>query len=169
MGRSVRGPGVVQRKVNRLLNIFYQHHCMTEKQITLIKNSWKLLRKIDPVLIGDVFYSKLFIDLPQVAHLFKTPRPQQSEKLIAMISLIVRRLHNLDELNKEIEELAVRHVSYGAKPEHYAAIGKALLWTLERGLGYDWNKELEQAWQACYAMLSATMIKAAGYTSKTFR
>jgi hemoglobin-like flavoprotein len=39
-------------------------------------------------------------------------------------------------------------------------VGKALLWTLERGLGTDWSEELKEAWQACYKMLSDTMINA---------
>ena len=134
---------------------------MTEHQIVLIKNSWKLLRNIKPAIIGDVFYSKLFVDVPQVVHLFKTPRELQSEKLIAMLTLIVSKLQSLDDLTKDIEQLAIRHVSYGTKPEHYKAVGNALLWTLERGLGRDWNPELKEAWSACYNHLSSTMIRAA--------
>ena len=134
---------------------------MTEQQILLVKNSWKLFRGVDPVIIGDAFYSKLFIDVPEVAHLFKTPRAEQSKKLIDMLTLIVSRLDRLDELTPEIEQLAIRHVQYGAKPEHYKAIGRALLWTLERGLGMDWNEELKQAWASCYHSLSSTMIRAA--------
>jgi hemoglobin-like flavoprotein len=139
---------------------------MTEQQIALIKNSWKLLRNVDPVLIGDVFYSKLFVDVPEVKHLFKTTRAEQSKKLITMLGMIVAKLDRLDDLTTEIEQLAVRHVKYGTRPEHYAAVGGALLWTLERGLGADWNNVLREAWAACYGHLSSTMIRAAGYELK---
>jgi hemoglobin-like flavoprotein len=134
---------------------------MTQHQVELVKNSWKLLRKVDPVLIGDVFYSKLFVDFPYVEHLFKTPREEQSKKLIAILAVVVSKLDQLEELTSDIEKLASRHVSYGVKPEHYAHVGSALLWTLERGLGGDWNEELKQAWATCYGILSSTMINAA--------
>src|SRR5215207_6871107 len=139
---------------------------MTERQINLIKNSWKLLRNVDPVLIGDVFYSKLFVDAPELAHLFKTPRPEQSKKLITMLSVVVNKVDSLDELQDSLRQLALRHVQYGTRPEHYALVGNALLWTLERGLGADWNEELKHAWANCYSVLSTSMINASSYATK---
>lgn len=136
---------------------------MTEEQILVVKKTWKIFREIDPVLIGDVFYSKLFVDLPEVKHLFKIPRPQQSKKLVDMLSMIVGRLDRLDELTEDIRQLAIRHVNYGVKVSHYRAVGEALIWMLRQGMGRDWNKEVEAAWKACYKMLSDTMIDAAGY------
>jgi len=136
---------------------------MTAEQIALVKKSWRVFRDIDPVLIGDVFYSKLFLELPHVKHLFKTSRDVQSRKLIDMLSVIVGRLDRLDEITEDIQQLAIRHVTYGAKPEHYKAIGRTLIWTLRQGLGVDWTPELEEAWISCYKTLSDTMIKAANY------
>ena len=54
--------------------------------------------------------------------------------------------------------LAQRHVSYGARAEHYPVVGAALLWTLEKGLGEAWTKEVADAWTAAYATLSSYMI-----------
>jgi len=41
-----------------------------------------------------------------------------------------------------------------------------LLWTLERGLGSDWNPELAEAWTQCYTLLADTMISATGHQPK---
>jgi len=139
---------------------------MTAEQIALVKKSSKVFRDIDPVLIGDVFYSKLFLEVPHVKHLFKTSRDVQSRKLIDMLSVIVGRLDRLDEITEDIQQLAIRHVRYGAKPEHYKAIGRTLIWTLKQGLGVDWTPDLEDAWISCYKTLSDTMIKAANYKSQ---
>jgi nitric oxide dioxygenase len=139
---------------------------MTGDQIALVKHSWKVFRDIDPAIIGDVFYSKLFVEAPYVRHMFKTPRPAQSKKLIDMISMIVGRLDRLSELTEDIKKLAVRHVDYGVKPSHYKAVGIALLWTLQQGLGKDWNDATREAWESCYKMLSDTMIDAADYTQR---
>jgi hypothetical protein len=36
---------------------------LTKNETVLIKKSWDLLRKIDPIVLGDVFYSKLFLTI----------------------------------------------------------------------------------------------------------
>lgn len=136
---------------------------MTEKQIKLVKKSWSYFREIDPELVGDVFYSKLFLDAPRVRHLFHSSKEEQAKKIVQMLSIIVSRLDTLDELNEEITQLAVRHVRYGVKASHYKLIGTALLWTLQQGLDKDWNEEVKEAWSACFQTISTTMINASGY------
>ena len=136
---------------------------MTNEQILLVKKSWNIFREIDPVIVGDVFYSKLFFDTPYLEKLFHTPKEQQSRKLIEMLSVIVGRLDRLEELTEEIKQLAIRHVQYGVKEQHYKAVGTALLWTLRQGLGNDWNEEVNEAWATCFQILSDTMINASGY------
>lgn len=139
---------------------------MTKDQILLIKKTWSIFREIDPVLIGDVFYSKLFFDMPPLENLFRTPKEIQSKKLVDMLSVIIGRLDNLEELTEEIKQLAIRHVQYGVKDQHYKAVGTALLWTLQQGLGRDWNEEVREAWTACFQIVSDTMINASGYKKR---
>jgi hemoglobin-like flavoprotein len=139
---------------------------MTKEQILLVKKSWGIFREIDPVLVGDVFYSKLFFDMPFLEKLFHTPKEEQSRKLIEMLSVIVGRLDRLEELTEEIKQLAIRHVQYGVKEQHYKAVGTALLWTLRQGLGNDWNEKVNEAWSTCFQILSDTMINASGYKNR---
>lgn len=133
---------------------------MTHQEVLLVKNSWKIFQAINPVLVGDVFYTKLFMTAPKLRHLFSTSKEEQSKKLIEMLNVIVGRLNRLDELTEDIRQLALRHAGYGVKAEHYNAVGMALLWTLEKGLGKDWTKDVEDAWVACYTILADTMINA---------
>ena len=139
---------------------------MTEQQITLVKNSWKIFRDIDPLLIGDVFYSKLFMDHPELKRMFPRNMEEQYKKLIDMLSAVIGRLERLDELTIEIAALAQRHVGYGVKPFHYQIVGEALLWTLQQGLGKDWDDDAKDAWLTCYNILSDTMINASGYAKQ---
>ena len=131
---------------------------LTAKEIALVKKSWVSIRKIDPVIIADVFYTKLFHDNPQLRKMFPQNIEEQYTKLIDMLNTIIARLEKLDDLKGDIVQMAKRHVNYGVKPEHYNMVGKALLWTLQKTLGADWNAELRTAWVNCYAVLSGTMI-----------
>jgi len=140
---------------------------MTAQQIHLVKSSWRIFQSISPELIGDVFYSKLFMAVPNLRSMFHISTQEQSKKLIEMLNVIIGRLDRMEEVTEDIRQLAIRHVKYGVKPEHYTAVGDALLWTLQHGLGKDWNNEVKDAWSACYKMLSQIMINAAGYSSST--
>lgn len=133
---------------------------MTKEEILLIKRTWKLFREINPTVVGDTFYSKLFLENPSVRKMFPKDMNQQYQKLIDMLSTIVGRLDNLDELSNDIAAMAQRHVTYGVKPAQYKKVGEALLWTLEQGLGKDYTPAVKEAWAKCYATLADAMINA---------
>jgi hemoglobin-like flavoprotein len=137
---------------------------MTEQQMDIVKTTWKTLSGVSPALLGDVFYSKLFLDNPPLRQLFPKSMDEQYKKLMDTLSVIVARLERLDELKNDIAQLAKRHVGYGVRPAHYKMVGVALLWTLEQGLGRDWNDEVKESWEACYSIISETMISAGGYS-----
>lgn len=133
---------------------------MTNEQVKIIRNTWRSLQGIDATLLGDVFYSRLFLKEPSLRKMFQVPREVQAKKLIDMLDLIVSRLDRLDEVSEDIRQLGKRHVGYGVKPKHYEEVGKALLWSISKGLGKDWNKEVEEAWAACYSTLTGAMLDA---------
>ena len=134
---------------------------MTAQQIILVQKSWKIFRDIQPSLVGDVFYSKLFTMHPELRRMFPSSMDGQYKKVIDMISVIVTRLERLNEVLDEIKALGKRHAGYGVMPWHYQVVGQALLWTLQQGLGRDWTGDVEEAWKKCYELLSETMINAA--------
>ncbi len=134
---------------------------MTERQILLVKKTWRLFQGINPTTTGDAFYSKLFADKPALRKMFPAGMNEQYRKLFDMLTAIVVRLDKLDQMSDEIEAMAKRHVKYGVKAAHYQYVGNALLWTLEKGLGSDWNHEVKGAWTVCYNLISEKMIKSA--------
>jgi nitric oxide dioxygenase len=134
---------------------------MTNEQIQLVKKTWRVFRGISPATVGDLFYSKLFADTPSLRKMFPADMQQQYQKLIDMLNAIVTRLDKLDELTDEIAAMAQRHVGYGVRPGHYKLVGNALLWTLQKGLGEDWNEEVKNAWTTCYKIIADTMINSA--------
>ena len=134
---------------------------LTQRETVLIKKSWNSLGKIDPLVVGDVFYSKLFFDNPELRKMFPEDMEGQYRKLVDMLNTIIARLERLDELKGDIVSMAKRHKNYGVKPHHYNLVGRALLWTLQKELGPEWNEDVRAAWINCYAILSGTMITVA--------
>jgi len=125
---------------------------LTKNETALIKKSWGLLRKIDPIVLGDAFYSKLFFDNPELRKMFPEDMEGQCRKLLDMLNTIIERLEKIDELKGDIVAMAKRHEGYGVKPEQYSAVGIALIWTLQKRLGAEWTDEIRSAWVNCYAI-----------------
>ena len=133
---------------------------MTPDQIKLVQTSFA---KVVPIAAtaADLFYGRLFEIAPHVRPMFPEDLSEQKKKLIAMLGTAVAGLSNLDTVLPAVRALGHRHAGYGVKAEHYAPVGSALLWTLEKGLGTAFAPEVKEAWAAAYLLLSTAMVDAA--------
>ena len=132
---------------------------MTPNQIKLVQTSFAQVAPI-AATAADLFYGRLFEIAPQVRAMFPTDLSEQKKKLMAMLGTVVAGLNNLDTLMPAVRALGRRHGGYGVKAQHYAPVGAALLWTLEKGLGAAFTPDVKDAWATAYIVLSTTMIDA---------
>jgi hemoglobin-like flavoprotein len=133
---------------------------MTPEQVKLVQQSFA---KVAPIAdqAAEMFYARLFEIAPQVRSLFHGDMAEQRRRLVATLAVVVNGLGDLPSVLPAASALAKRHVGYGVRPEHYAVVGEALLWTLERGLGPQWTPETAAAWTAAYGTLSGYMVSEA--------
>jgi hemoglobin-like flavoprotein len=133
---------------------------MTPDQVKLVQQSFS---KVVPISdqAAVMFYDRLFEIAPQVKSMFPADMTAQRGKLMATLAAVVNGLGNLESILPAASALAKRHVSYGAKAEHYPVVGAALLWTLKKGLGDGWTPEVAEAWTTAYGTLSGFMISEA--------
>src|SRR6202171_4937701 len=133
---------------------------MTPDQVKLVQESFAKVAPISETA-AVLFYDRLFEIAPAVKAMFPADMTGQRKKLMAMLAAVVNGLANLESILPAASALAQRHVSYGAKAEHYPVVGVALLWTLKKGLGDAWTPEVAAAWTAAYGTLSGYMISQA--------
>ena len=133
---------------------------MNPKQVELVQESFAKVAPISEAA-AKIFYDRLFEVAPQVRAMFPDDMTEQRKKLMATLAVVVGGLPNLPSILPAASALAKRHVSYGAKAEHYPVVGGALLWTLEKGLGEAWTPDVAAAWTSAYGTLSGYMISEA--------
>jgi len=133
---------------------------MTPEQVTIIKSNFAQVVG-QKEAVGLIFYERLFTIAPEVKPMFKGDLKAQSRKLMDTLALAIGMLRDMPTLVTTLEGLAKRHVGYGVKDEHYAKVGEALLWTLEKGLGSAFTADAKSAWTALYGAVSDVMRKAA--------
>ena len=85
----------------------------------------------------------------------------QRQKLMAMIGTAVANLGNWANIAPAVAALGERHAAYGVRTEDYDTVGKALIATLQKGLGDAFTPEVKEAWLACYAAVAAEMVNGA--------
>jgi hemoglobin-like flavoprotein len=133
---------------------------VTHDQVKLVQESFSKLAPIsDQAAV--IFYDRLFEVAPQVKAMFPADLTEQRKKLMTTLAVVANGLGNLEAVLPAASALAKRHVSYGAKAEHYPVVGGALLRTLEKGLGAAWTTDVAAAWTAAYGTLSGYMISEA--------
>jgi hemoglobin-like flavoprotein len=132
---------------------------MNAHEVSLVKDSF---RKVVPIAdqAAALFYARLFELDPTLRPLFRGDMLEQGRKLMTMIATAVASLEKLDMIVPAVQQLGARHVKYGVRDEHYATVGLALLWTLEKGLGPEFTAEVREAWTGTYSLLANTMIEA---------
>jgi hemoglobin-like flavoprotein len=132
---------------------------MKSEQIALVQESFA---KVAPIAetAAELFYLRLFEIAPEVRPLFKGDMKEQGMRLMTVLTVAVKGLSDLPSIVPTVEKLGVKHINYGVKEEHFPIVAEALLWTLEKGLGEDWNDDLKTAWTEAYMLLAGTMIAA---------
>jgi len=113
-----------------------------------------------------VFYQRLFDLNPMLRPLFKTDIELQAAKLMDMLSTALSLLEKPEELTETLEELGVRHVTYGVRTEHYDTVGAALLAMLSTVLGKDFTPDTRKAWTELYQFIAATMLRGAARVTR---
>ena len=86
---------------------------------------------------------------------------QQGQKFMQILAVAVGSLTNLPMLVPIVQQLGVRHASYGVTQEHYDTARDALMWTLAMVLQDRYTDEVRSAWVSAYAMLAGIMKEAA--------
>ncbi|GAA2403188.1 FAD-binding oxidoreductase [Actinomadura vinacea] len=126
----------------------------------IIKESFTWLEPIADDAIA-YFYGRLFAAEPRLRALFPPAMDLQRDRLFRALTAIVWSMDNPGALADRLGRLGRDHRRYGVLPEHYPAVGAALIATLRRFGGAAWTPEAEAAWTAAYRTAAEIMIAAA--------
>jgi hemoglobin-like flavoprotein len=138
-----------------------------ELDLHALETSFDLIAPRGEELI-DEFYARLFQTSPAVMPLFAgTDMQRQKAMLLGTLVLLRKSLRDLDAIVPTLRKLGARHVAYGAQPEHYAAVGAALIGAMAAIAGPAWLPTHETAWRQAYAIVAATMLD--GATAATLK
>ena len=139
---------------------------MNGEQIKLVQESFK---KVVPIAdaAATLFYGRLFDLDPALESLFKGDMVEQGRKLMQMIGMAVISLDRLEQVLPAVRALGARHARYGVREKDYDTVGRALIWTLKKGLGEEFTPEAEAAWAGVYAALAGTMKDAQAAAAQT--
>ena len=132
---------------------------VSEEDSDLIRASFRAV-SLDGARAAEAFYRHLFLIDPATRRLFVADMHHQGVKLMSTLGVIVAQVQHWEMLSDMVEDLAVRHLAYGVRPEHYTAVGGALQHMFEERLGDAFSPEAAAAWTRAYAALSAVMVAA---------
>ena len=133
---------------------------MTPEQVDLIRKSFDAMWPMRGD-IADLCYSRFFELAPDARDLFPDDMEQQRVKLMDMIAALVGSLDQRWLFQSLVTHTGRQHARFGVQPPQYAALGEALMWSLECKFGASFTPELRESWEALYATVQAEMLRAA--------
>lgn len=119
--------------------------------------------KLDMDQLVSAFYQNLFDKNPGIEDLFaSTNMATQKKHLGQTLAVLVNSASNPSALTEALTSLGRRHAAYGAKPEHYVAVGTALISALAQQLEPkgEWDAWTEGCWTRLYTVAANIASKA---------
>ncbi|MFF1686471.1 globin domain-containing protein [Streptomyces sp. NPDC058254] len=107
------------------------------------------------------FYAHLFKHNPGVRAMFPERMEEQRDRLFAALTTAILNLEDTGALVGHLRTLGFDHRKFGARTEHYPAVGDSLIATLKFFSGSAWTPKTEAAWRAAYELISKIMIAGA--------
>jgi hemoglobin-like flavoprotein len=136
---------------------------MTPEQVDLLRKSFDAMYPMRRD-IADLCYSRFFELAPDARDLFPGDMERQRIKLMDMIAALVGSLDQRPLFQSLVADSGRRHAGFGVQPSQYAAMGEALIWSLECKFGASFTPELQESWRALYATVQVEMLRAANAT-----
>jgi hemoglobin-like flavoprotein len=136
---------------------------MTPEQVDLLRKSFDAMYPMRRD-IADLCYSRFFELAPDARDLFPGDMERQRIKLMDMIAALVGSLDQRPLFQSLVADSGRRHAEFGVQPSQYAAMGEALMWSLECKFGASFTPELQESWRALYATVQVEMLRAANAT-----
>jgi hemoglobin-like flavoprotein len=140
---------------------------MTPEQKRNVQHTFAQLTPLAAANVAELFYLRLFQLDPDVKVLFRGDLEVQGRKLMQMLGVAVQCLDDMEQLVPTVQDLGRRHAGYGVQDHHYATVGEALLWTLEKTLGSDFTPETRAAWATVYTFIATLMKEAITHVATT--
>ncbi|MEV8590757.1 globin domain-containing protein [Streptomyces sp. NPDC051180] len=123
----------------------------------------RTMAEIEPIAdrVTSYFYALLFLRHPGLRDLFPAAMDAQRDRLFKALLTAATHADDSATLTAYLADLGRGHRKYGTRPEHYPAVGEALLGALARYAPRSWGPETEAAWVSAYTTISQIMIDAA--------
>lgn len=125
---------------------------LTGKDKTLIRESFMQIAIAEKDTIK-LFYETLFKLDPSAIPLFEGVKIEaQGDKVIQTLGALIASMDRLDEVVKDIVDLARRHVSYGVTYEQYLSFKDALISMMKSSIS-NFSVESENAWNKLFELI----------------
>src|SRR5687767_4223743 len=125
---------------------------MTPEQIQIVRLTLAQATA-DEHALGREFYRRLLIIAPDLRARFQGEIDTESSKLRDALKLAFAALSDMSFLVATLEALARRGIGRELSDQHCRAIGKSLLWAVERRIGAAFTPRVCEAWIALLAVV----------------
>ncbi|WP_233427394.1 FAD-binding oxidoreductase [Actinokineospora spheciospongiae] len=107
------------------------------------------------------FHANLFNISPSAREMFPINMEVQRSRLPRALVHVMQMVDRPDDLVPYLRELGRDHRKFGARSDHYEAVGTALIHAVREYSGPAWTDDVQRAWAEAYTIVARAMLEAA--------
>lgn len=133
---------------------------LSEQTIETVKSTAPVLAQHGEQ-ITTLFYQKLFINHPELQHVFNMTNQTKGEQKRALADAVFAYAMHIDKLaalGPAVSRIAHKHASLQVAPEQYPIVGKFLLEAIGEHLSLSADDPVITAWAEAYGALAAIFV-----------
>ncbi len=129
---------------------------MIDQEIRIIQDTWSVALKNEDPNIGELFYTRLFENSPQLRTLFNNDVATHSKRFVSMMNYMVNKLEDANLIH-EARSVGKKYAEYNVQYEYYECMKEALFWSLRKKLEDRWTPNVMVSWIWFLSILSYIM------------
>ena len=131
---------------------------LQKQQVHILQKTFRDIECAGDVVV-ETFYNKLFKAKPQLESMFSSSKTRQQRKFLQSLKVLIMSLDEPERSIEMLEQLGLRHASYGVKEEHYELAGAVLMSTLAEFFAERFTQSVEEAWGCAFALIASVMVQ----------
>jgi eukaryotic-like serine/threonine-protein kinase len=133
---------------------------LIETSVVRVQEHFERIRP-GPRQLAARFYELLFASHPHLRSLFPYDLTALHDHFEATLTRVIQNLGRVTAVDADLRDLGVRHLAYGAQPQHYLIVRDVLVATIADISAGDWDATLESDWRLAVNMIIVPMLRGA--------
>lgn len=152
---------------------FQDGRVLTRTKLAILLQSWKLVKTLDPELVGYTLFEILFRKYPHILQHFpfkdqknylqSASVKKQTSAIVGLLGRCIESMVNFDNIVDTIIVMGEEHIERNIGRAHYDTLQDSICLCIAKLAGPHWDPIVKNSWEIAYFILTEKMLRLEAY------